>query len=290
MKFLMGKANHLRRQAYLNSPFFKTKKKYAFIGFGLHSLSSLYPVLSHFGVSLKYICTKNTTFGNHVTERFPAATFIHDIEIILHDAEIDGVFVSVYPELHGELLSLLLQSGKKVFIEKPPCANSEELEKIIAGSPNAVCKVGLQRRYWPGNIYLRRPTRKARSYIYQFYFGPYPKGDVINELFIHAIDYCIFLFGECKILSSSFQKDKNGITLQLHIKHHQGISGLIELSTHFSWNDPVDIIRIQSEEELITVKYPLSIVGQRKPSRVLNIPVERRFKKPCHHKKLFYSR
>jgi virulence factor len=287
IKHLYRKVNQYRKKAYLNSMLFKTNKKYSFVGFGIHSLTNLFPILDHLGISLKYICTKESIVGKNVSARFPGTEFINSIDIILKDPEVEGVFVSANPEEHAQLLGCLLKSGKKVFIEKPPCSNSAELEKIIDIDQGSVVEVGLQRRYWPGNKYLLENKEKARSYIYRFYFGPYPQGDVFNELFIHAIDYCIFLFGEFSVLSSSHQKYDNGISMQLHVKHSKGISGLIELSTQNSWNDPVDSLSIQCTDELLEVRYPVLIEGTLKPRRILNLPVERVLHKPIIIKKYF---
>jgi virulence factor len=273
--------------AYLNDELYKTKKKYAFIGFGMHSLTNLYPLLIHFGIRLKYICTKESTAGDHIRNQFPGTSFIHDLEIILNDPEVEGVFVSANPEAHVQILTGLLIAGKKIFIEKPPCSNGQELQKIIGINPEAVVKVGLQRRSWPGNKQLLKIRDRARSYIYQFYFGPYPQGNVFNELFIHAIDYCIFLFGEFSIVSSSHQKYNDGITTQMHVIHSNGISGLIELSTHYSWTDPVDSLCIHSVEELLEVNYPTGIEGRLKPGRIMHLPTERIIDKPQISKKYF---
>jgi virulence factor len=284
---LYRKVNQIRKKAFLNNELYKTKKKYAFIGFGMHSLTNLYPILIHFDISLKYICTRKSTTGDHAHYQFPGTAFIHDLEIILKDPEIEGVFVSANPDAHTQILTSLLIAGKKIFIEKPPCSNRQELKKLTGIKPDAVVKVGLQRRYWPGNKQLLRIRDSARSYIYKFYFGPYPQGNVFNELFIHAIDYCIFLFGEFSIVSSSHQKYNDGITTQLHVIHSNNISGLIELSTHYSWTDPVDSLSIQNAEELLEVNYPISIEGRIKPGRMMHLPTERILDKPMVTKKYF---
>jgi virulence factor len=287
IKRLYRKANLLRKRAYLNSILFKTNKKYAFVGFGMHSLTNLFPILTHFGINLKYICTKDSTVMENVSVHFPGSTFINSLDIILNDPEINGVFVSANPEDHAQLLMSLLQAGKKVFIEKPPCSDSAELEKIISTNTDAVVKVGLQRRHWPGNTYLFKSKEKAKSYLYRFHFGPYPQGNVFNELFIHAIDYCNYLFGDFSIVSSSHQKYDHAITTQMHVKHSNGISGLIELSTHYSWSDPEDSLSIQCTDELLEVTYPIKIEGRLKPKRILSLPLERVFHKPVITKKYF---
>jgi len=284
---LYKKVNQFRKKTYLNDDLYKTKKKYAFVGFGMHSLTNLYPILIHFGVGIKYICTRESKPVDHIRNQFSGATFIHDLTIILNDPDVEGVFVSADPEAHAQILTRLLNAEKKIFIEKPPCSNGKELKKITEINPDAIVRVGLQRRHWPGNKQLVKIRDRARSYVYKFYFGSYPQGNVFNELFIHAIDYCIFLFGEFSISSSSHQKYGEGITIQLHVIHTGGISGMIELSTHYSWTDPVDSLSIHCNDELLEVNYPTGIEGRLKPRRIMNLPSERILSKPLISKKYF---
>src|ERR1700688_2553820 len=112
IKHLYRKANQFRKKGYLDAELFKANKKYAFVGFGMHSLSNLYPILTHFGIYLKYICTKETTVEENVSTKFPGTTFITSLEIIIKDPEVEGVFVSANPEAHAHLLTSLLQGGK----------------------------------------------------------------------------------------------------------------------------------------------------------------------------------
>jgi len=253
----------------------------------MHSLTNLFPILKHFGIDLKYICTKESIIGENNRIGFMDSSFITDLRIILNDPDIEAVFVSANPEAHAQILTSLLLAGKKVFIEKPPCSNSKELSEIINIKKQPLVKVGFQRRYWPGNKHLIKIRNSARSYSYQFYFGPYPQGNVINELFIHAIDYCIFLFGDFSILSSTHQKYDGGISTQMHVKHTNGITGLIELSTHYTWTDPLDLLSIHCLNELLEVNYPTLIEGKLKPKRILNLPTERIIGKPLITKRYF---
>lgn len=284
---LFKKYNRYRKEKYFNNPLFEAKKKYACIGIGMHSLSSIYPVLRHFNLPLKYICTKNSNWSQEVSGLFPDSIFTNDLSVILSDTEVEGVFVCASANEHFSLVNSLLKAGKKVFVEKPPCTSLPELETLIAINSQAVCKVGLQRRYWPGNKYVLAQTSKTRSYLYQFYFGSYPQGNAVYELFIHAVDYCVFLFGDLRILSTTVQKDREGISLQLHVQHTGGIAGMIELSTHGSWNEPVESMRIECAEESLTVQYPTKVEAVQKPSRILNIPAERLYRHPVITKNYF---
>lgn len=218
---------------------------------------------------------------------FPECRFIHAIDEILNDREIEGVFVCASPSAHFEILRKLLMAGKKVFIEKPPCRHLHELEQLTQNDANAICKVGLQRRYWRGNKEVFKIIPSAKSYCYTFHFGTFIQGDPFTDLFIHALDYCAFLFGKYKVASSSKQKDGSGITIQLHVMHLNGISGLIELSTHFSWNVPSDIMTIHCKNESLIVQYPLLVKGNEKPRHLFNIPSERLMNQPLVTKQYF---
>jgi virulence factor len=278
-----------RKEQYLEQALFVTKKQYAFVGIGMHSLSNLYPIIRHFNIKLKYICTKKTKKTKELERLFPDSIFTHDPTQISNDKEVEGVFICASPPAHYELLSVFLNANKKVFVEKPPCQTLDELKKLITLHPSASCKIGLQRRYWPGNKYFLSKCKKAVSYTYHFHLGNYISGNPYTELFIHPLDFCGYIFGNYSICSFTQKKGSKGILIQMHVEHKGGISGLIELSTSHSWNSPLENLLINCEEELYTIKYPTLVNAQKKPSRFLNIPTERLTHQPVVTKEYFSS-
>ncbi len=284
---LFAKLNQIRKKKYFDS-LINPQKKYACIGVGMHSLTNLYPLIRHFGIDLKYICTQKSSWDKKMNIFFPGCHFTNSITAITNDREVEAVFVCASASSHYDILTQLFKSNKKIFVEKPPCANLAELENLVNLSKGTICKVGLQRKYWPGNHVISKRIRSAKTYTYQFHFGPYIQGDPFTELFIHALHYCVFLFGECKLNSFSNKKDHKGITVQLHVTHHNGISGLLELSTHFSWNSPTDNITINCDQELLHIQYPALVKGEQKPKRVFNLPTERLLNEPVVTKE-YYS-
>src|SRR5580700_2918821 len=142
---LLKKFNHLRKEKYFQNPLFHTQKDYAFIGFGIHSMTSLYPILRHYNIRLKYICTKSADRKEQLAPLFPGCTFTHDLDTIITDSSIAGVFVCATPEVHYDILTRLLRAGKSIFVEKPPCRTLTELRELQNINPSAVCKIGLQR-------------------------------------------------------------------------------------------------------------------------------------------------
>jgi virulence factor len=257
---------------------------------GMHSLTNLYALLHHFGIRLKWICTASSDYSREMLKLFAHCHFTHDINDIIADDEVEGVFVCSSPSSHFEILSSLLVSGKKIFVEKPPCQTLPELKRLIDLSKNATCKVGLQRRYWPGNKMVVKKIFSARSYNYTFHFGNYIPGDSYTELFIHALDYCSYLFGDYIVKASQFVSYDKGITIHLLTEHTNGVKGIIELSTHYSWDDPTDIIRVNCINEAFTIQYPQLVKGSQKPKRAFGVPVERIWPMPRVIKEYFSTK
>jgi virulence factor len=272
---LLKRFNQHRKEKYFQNPLFHAQKDYAFVGFGIHSMTSLYPILRHYNIRLKYICTKSADWKQQLSPLFPGCIFTHDLNPILTDSSVAGVFVCAAPEVHNEILTRLLSAGKSVFVEKPPCQTLAQLRELQQINPTAICKIGLQRRHWPGNKPILKKCKNAANYIYQFQTGPYPQGDPFTELFIHPLDYSRFLFGPAQLQSFSKNKDDKGITLQLHLTHPGGISGLLHLSTHYTWNPPLESLTVNTKDESLTIQYPLSVTGKQMPFRILNTPAER---------------
>jgi virulence factor len=284
---LLKRFNHHRKEKYFQTPLFHTQKDYAFIGFGIHSMTSLYPILRHFNIRLKYICTKSADWKKQLSPLFPGCSFTHDIKDIITDPSVAGVFVCAAPEAHFGILTQLLKAGKSVFAEKPPCRTLPELQQLQEINPAAICKIGLQRRHWPGNKSVLKKCSAATNYIYQFQTGPYPQGDPFTELFIHPLDYSQFLFGPAQLQSFSKNLDDKGITLQLHLTHPGGISGLLHLSTHYTWNPPLECLTVNTKGESLTLQYPTSVTGRQMPFRILNTPAERLMRQPIATKEYF---
>ena len=284
---LLKKYNDHRKEKYFQSPLFHAKQDYAFVGFGVHSMTALYPILRHYNIRLKYICTKHADWKKQLSPLFPNCIFTHDLNDIIGDASVSGVFVCAAPEAHYDILTRLMEAGKPVFVEKPPCRALSELANLQKFNREVICKIGLQRRHWPGNKAILKKCKNATSYIYQFQTGPYPQGDPFTGLFIHPLDYSRFLFGPAQLQSFSKRQDEKGITLQLHLTHPGGTSGLLHLSTHYTWNPPLECLTVNTKDESLTIQYPTSVTGKQMPFRILNTPAERLMRQTIATKEYF---
>lgn len=233
MNRLIEKFKTHRKRAYITK---KNTKTYAFIGIGNHSINNLYPVINYYGLNIKYIVTKSRSNAELVDQNFPNSIGTNNLDEVLSDPEVSGVFISASPSSHYELIKKVLQADKHVFVEKPPCSTIEELNNLIKveGISKGQCLVGFQKLYSPITEHLKQHS-DITTYNYRFVTGSYPEGDVVLELFIHPISLVLYLFNDiCDESIIRYTKGKAS-TYFLHLVHVDGTIGSIELSTNYSW-------------------------------------------------------
>ncbi|MEO9481863.1 MAG: Gfo/Idh/MocA family oxidoreductase [Ekhidna sp.] len=276
MQTIISKVKNFRKQHFLNT---KNEAEFAFVGIGYHSLTNLYPILNFYRIPIKYIVTSSRKNADKISKNFPHSIGTNRLQDVLNDPDIKGVLISANPSSHLDLASEVLKAGKNVFVEKPPCQNLEELHQLIrkVEENQRTCLVGLQKRYAPANILLKKKMKAIRSYNYRFITGGYPEGNPITDLFIHPIDLCIWLFGEGKIKSLLKRRTKSQITFFLQIQHANGIIGSVELSTCGSWQHIEETLSIQTKLGLFSIKDSTDLSFIPQSNSILGMPKEKLF-------------
>lgn len=242
---LINRYKRMRTQRYLNETY---RCQYAFVGLGQHSLTNLYPVLHYLQVPLKYICVTSEHKARLIERKFQGIIATTRLDDILNDESVKGVLVAAAPSAHFSLASRVLQSGKSLFIEKPPCQTVAQLKELIAmqqSSGSRVAMVGLQQRYAPAVQILKKRLKCERhllNYDLHYLTGAYPEGDALHDLYIHPLDLATWLFGKAEVVSY-LEIDERSYILMLR---HQHIVGTIELSTCHSWQDAQQSLTIHT--------------------------------------------
>jgi virulence factor len=259
----------------------KFNSQYAFIGVGNHSLTNLYPVINYLHVPLKYIVVKsketaaainNSNFGTQATI---------DIDAVLNDNDINGIFICANPNAHYCLVKKCLSHKKHVFVEKPPCKTIEELNDLISTEKESgkKCLVGLQKRYSSCVSILKKQANinNIISYNYRYTLGAYPEGNILWDLYIHPLDLITFMFGEMELIAVTETKSaKSSSTLFLQAKHGR-IIGSIEVSTQYSWNHASEHLSINTENGLYTLTDHQVLTYEPKSGTILSVPKEKIF-------------
>ena len=289
MQVLIEKYKTYRKKKQLEKVY---TSKYAFIGIGNHSINNLYPVINFLNASLKYIVTKNKDTASFVNDAYDNIEGTNDLDKVLNDSDIKGVFISANPKSHFSLIKKVLAKDKNVYVEKPPCSTLDELNELIEleKKSKGFVLVGFQKRYAPLFNILKPNLKDAKYYNLRFFTGNYPEGDEILDLFIHPLDIVSYLFGESKILSSKkINTQKGATTYLLHIEHNNGIIGNIELSTDFWWAKAKESFYINTEKYIYESENTSKLIRYKKPTTILNIPLEK-IKPPVITTELLYEK
>ena len=270
---LINRYKRMRTEHYLCQTY---QYSYAFVGMGQHSLANLYPVLHYLGVPLKYICVTSERKARLIEQKFSDVKATTSLDDILNDSDVKGVFVSASPSSHFSIASQVLQNGKSLFIEKPPCQTLQELDALIDqqrlyGSP--VAMVGLQKRHAPAVQILQKKLRKEHPISYDLHYltGAYPEGDALLDLYIHPLDLVCFLFGKPEILvCRRVAKDSYLLMLQ-----HPHIVGTLELSTSNTWIAAEETLKICAKSGIYHLSQMEKLTFTPTYSTVFGIPGEK---------------
>ncbi len=303
---LIHRYKSLRKHQYLNR-LVGYKYNYAFIGAGQHSLYHLYPILRQLNVPLRYVCTRTAATAQKVATSFSSCSSTTNIDTILQDETIRGVFVCTQAQLHHDIISRLLKAGKAVFVDKPPTFSGTGLEELITankGIPGANASsspsrpessgtaarssqpvvVGLQRRFSIIRQLLQKQKLSTATYHYQYLTGPYPEGNPVYELFIHPIDFALQVFGTGDVQHIISNISGNLKSFSVHLEHANGASGIIQLSTAGSWSAISEMMQINTEKQTIEARYPFHLSATEKPSTIAGIPLDKVLPQPLIRK------
>ena len=257
-------------------------QQYALVGFGNHCANNLLPVIQYLQLPLKYICCTSEKKAELISQKYKGVKGTTSLQDILLDDTISGVFVAANPHSHFLIATEVIKAGKSLFIEKPPCEDKRELKALtdtvkLYGSQHFV--VGLQRRFAPATQILKKRLKGdgKRHYHYRYLTGLYPEGDTLLDLFIHPLDYVIFLFGEAKIKSLDIIRSRDGAQTLFLILEHQDIVGMLELSTDYSWQEAQEQLNISTNKGLYVLNKMEQLDFTPRQSTVLGIPLEKVF-------------
>ena len=116
-----------------------------------------------------------------------------------------------------------------------------------------------------------------RHYHYRYLTGLYPEGDTLLDLFIHPLDYVTFLFGEAKIKGLDITLSRDGGQTLFLVLDHQETTGMLELSTDYSWQDAQEQLSISTDKGLYVLEKMEQLDFTPRRSAVLGIPLEKVF-------------
>ncbi len=130
---------------------FTKKINIGIIGIGSHSYRNILPTMNYLPVKIKAVCNRNVDIGRATAEQYGCSHYQTPKEMYKKE-DIDGVFISVSPKLHPQLVIEALDNGKHVWVEKPVATCACEVEEMIAHCKNQVVVVGYKKIFSPAAL------------------------------------------------------------------------------------------------------------------------------------------
>ncbi|WNR44470.1 Gfo/Idh/MocA family oxidoreductase [Paenibacillus roseipurpureus] len=110
------------------------------------------------GSELVAVMRRNGALAADYAQRHGVAKWYDDAAALVHDPDVNAVYVATPPGSHHEYSLLALQAGKPVYVEKPMARNHAECQDMIAASEAAGVPlfVAYYRRGLPKFVEIKR--------------------------------------------------------------------------------------------------------------------------------------
>ncbi len=195
------------------------------------------------GCEVVAVCDSNPDLANRLDEQIgnieglskevdmSQMTFYHDFEVMLQEARLDAISLTLPTHLHPALTARAFNAGVDVLCEKPMALTSEKCGEMLeaAQSTGRKLMIGHCIRFWPEYAWLKeivqscqygkvlnvcfdristRPTWSSGGWL----ADPSKSGGMILDLHIHDTDFVHYLFGipksvSCRTLGIPEQSD-----------------------------------------------------------------------------------
>lgn len=186
------------------------------IGAGGFTAGQVLPALIRTTARLKWISSASGVSGANAARKFSIENNTTDYTAILQDAEVNAVIITTRHGSHAKFVRAALAAGKHVFVEKPLCLTTDELDAIrreqaeqsVHYKRALMVMVGFNRRFSPLTDILQQHLRHRQqplTAIYTVNAGYIPPdhwvhdpqeggGRILGEA-CHFIDYLVYLTG-----------------------------------------------------------------------------------------------
>jgi predicted dehydrogenase/NADPH:quinone reductase-like Zn-dependent oxidoreductase len=128
------------------------RARVSFLGAGNYATAALIPAFKSAGAALRSVASSAGVSGLHAARKFGFEETTTDSDRLFADPGTDAVVVTTRHDSHARFVLQALRSGKHVFVEKPLCLTSSELQDISAAveaHPSRILMVGFNRRFAP---------------------------------------------------------------------------------------------------------------------------------------------
>ena len=243
--------------------------KMGIIGAGNYTSATVVPCLIKAQAKIKYIASAGGLSAKTMAKKAGAEFATSDYHEILNDQEVGMVIITTRHNLHTKMVKETLKAGKSVFVEKPLCLKSEELDEISEAYEKAgkgvTMTVGFNRRFSPYAVKLKSLVGDGpKNIIATMNAGFVPPEVWVHDLEIgggriigeacHFIDLCSYLAGSKVIavcmnaMGENPQENTDNATILL--KYKNGTNAVINYFANGSKSYQKERVEVFSQERV----------------------------------------
>lgn len=174
--------------------------------------------------SLVAVMRRNGVLARDYAQRHGVPRWYDDAEALIHDPDVDAIYIATPPSSHREYTLLSAQAGKPVYVEKPMALNFAECQAMIQAcrAADVPLFVAYYRRALPRflkikqlvetqaigavrsvSIGLYRPSNRAAANSEDIPWRVRPEiagGGYFVDLASHMLDFLDYLFGPIRLV------------------------------------------------------------------------------------------
>ncbi len=208
------------------------------VGCGEHAMTSIMPSFRHARLRLVAVCDLDRERAGCAQRRFGAEVAFGSVEDMLGRSRIDAVVVVGPPDLHVEAGIAALESGRHVFIEKPPANSLADAMRLQRAGQIArkQVMVGFMKRYASAYRLVRDVTAeeefgpvRAVHLTYAHWRTPGLRNHLL-DMSIHALDMVRWLLGDPVRVSVYKRSLNENHVVGLMAEHRDGALSQLDLS------------------------------------------------------------
>lgn len=198
-----------------------------------------------------------------------------DLGEMLAREDLDAVIIAAGHHENFALIKASLEAGVHVFVEKTPCANTQEARELagIRQASGKALMVGFNRRFMTGYAMAREVSSREefggiRMYHSQFHATPYRSDEFlrVNHI-IHHLDLARFLMGELKITHADrIQIDDRRVGYNISFRAEGGGIGVIQSASMLDELYPMERLELIGDRRNIVVDNIKNFVYNRIPA------------------------
>ena len=281
INYLADDSSRQAAQLIVNRPVVKNSDHVgvSFVGAGNYAISKLIPAFNKAGANLKIICSKTGTSAYHAGKKFLFEKITTNFDDILNDDDTDAVVIATRHNLHTEMIIDALKAQKHVFVEKPLCLNTQELNKIMyvknKYAADRILLVGFNRRksrHITVAMRLLDQVHSPISIIINVNAGHIPENHWIHDKRIgggriigeacHFIDLATFLArGKAISFSTSRMEMKSNDTISISLQFDNGSLAVINYFSNGNKQISKERIEIYADGKMILIDNFMKTTG-----------------------------